>query len=206
MTCGTSLFARTVAGCHSRGTRQASPTPRHCCARKRTCPPRSSGPLPVAGPWCSRTPPRGAALRAKAQALALLLVLGIASPQAARGGEYLLIRSAKNATPQLTPAQLRDLLLGRAKRWPSGAVFQLVLAEEPSGALEWLGSQWLSSTAAFLLGKIRLEAFRGELRKPLVAVDDAEAAAKVKTHDGGLAVVSIDFKLPAGVLPLAVLE
>ncbi len=130
---------------------------------------------------------------------ALALLLGMAAPAARAEGGFVVIRNAKNSSATINTAVLRDLLIGRAKKWPSGATVQLVLGKEDSAGLGWVASTYFSTSATFLSAKIRQEVFKGELRNPLIPTGDADTIAKVKANEGALGVVSEGTALQAGV-------
>ena len=145
-------------------------------------------------PWC------------KVPALLALLALASAPTPSAAADESLLICNAKNSSFKVTAAQLRELVIGHAKQWPSGKVFQLVLVDEGSAPLEWFAQTYLAVPARVLLGKIRQEFFKGELRKPISVADDEEAIAKVNANEGAFAVVKAGSALPRGVIAVKVVE
>ncbi len=130
---------------------------------------------------------------------ALVLLLGAAAPAARADGGFVFIRNAKNGSATINTVMLRDLLIGHAKKWPSGATLQLVLGKEDSAHLGWVASTYFSTSANLLSAKIRQEVFKGELRNPLIPTGDADTIAKVKANEGALGVVSEGTALQPGV-------
>jgi ABC-type phosphate transport system substrate-binding protein len=151
-------------------------------------------------------PTRTASLALSLCVSALCLALFAGAPAARADGGFVFIRSAKNASTKITSGTLRDLITGRAKKWPSGPAMQLVLRDEESAELTWIAANYFSSSGRVLFGKIRQEVFKGELRSPLAAASDDDTIAKVKANEGGLGVVKEGTALPPGVALLTVEE
>jgi len=75
-------------------------------------------PLRAAGP---RWSPAARAVVAMLFAVAALA----ASAPAAWSDDFVLIRNAKNPTSSITPAQAKEMAIGKRKVWPHGAVVGL---------------------------------------------------------------------------------
>lgn len=145
-------------------------------------------------------------LRGTTPALLALLALGSFPIPSAAAADGMLVCNAKNSSTKLTHAQLRELVIGQAKQWPSGKMFQLVLGADDSGPLEWFAQTHFAVPAKTLLGKIRQEFFKGELRRPISATDDDDAIAKVNANEGSLAIVRAGAVLPKSVVAVTVGE
>ncbi len=128
----------------------------------------------------------------------LLLALGLAA-SAARADEFIVIRNAKNQTGSLTRADLREMLTGKLKEWPSGKLAQAVLEAEGAPSLKWLSSSVFGVSEVALLTKIKQEVFKGEMKRPVACAGEDECIAQVKAIPGAVAIVSASSALPPGV-------
>jgi len=112
---------------------------------------------------------------------------------------YVVIRNAKVPVAKVSKAELRDLFTGKTKQWPNGKMVQVALGNEGSPDVQFLATSVFGVGEVALLTKIKQEAFKGEMRKPLSCTSDDECIAQVKAGDGNVALVSSAAKLPAGV-------
>jgi hypothetical protein len=127
------------------------------------------------------------------------------SSPGAGADDYALIRNAHNPIEALTPTQVKDMAVGKKKTWPHGAVVVLVLTRPGTPELHWFASL-VGRTEKALMETIKVQVFRGEMRKPITADTEEAILAAVQAEAGAIAVVRGELarKLPAGVAPLAV--
>jgi hypothetical protein len=128
-----------------------------------------------------------------------LALLCLAGPSRSAGVVCVLIVNSANNSARLSRDQVRDIFIGRTKLWPSGEVAQLVLHDESSEQMEWIGAELFSASGRVVANKLNQEVFKGDLKRPLKVDNDDDAIATVRKIKGGLAVVRADTKLPAGV-------
>lgn len=146
-------------------------------------------------------------VRGSAILLGLLLALAalLQSP-AAWSDDFVVIRNAKNPTTSITPAQAKEMAIGKRKVWPHGAVVGLVLTPVGSPELGWFASTVCGVADGALMAKIKQEVFKGELRKPVIVTSSSDVVSAVAADEGALGIVRADTmkNAPAGVAILAV--
>ena len=147
--------------------------------------------------------------RSRRQAIALGLLLVSAALLHARtvwSEDFVVIRNAKNPTTSITPAQAKEMAIGKRKVWPHGAVVGLVLTQVGSPELSWFASTVCGVADGALMAKIKQEVFKGELRKPVIVGSSNDVLTAVAADEGALGIVRADTlkSNPAGVLVLAV--
>jgi hypothetical protein len=132
-----------------------------------------------------------------------LVVLSSARP--AWSDEFVLIRNARNPSSSVTPAQAREMAIGKRKVWPQGAVVNLVLTQMGSPELVWFAASVCGVKEVALMSKIKQEVFKGELRKPVIAASDRDVVNAVAADEGAFGVVTAEVgrSLPATVAVLA---
>jgi hypothetical protein len=102
---------------------------------------------------------------------------------------FVIVRSAKNPTTRLSFSQLKDMLIGRRKVWPHGAVVLVAIGPPGSAELNWLSESLLHVTESMLMTKIRQEVFKGEMRRPIVTASAQETIAALVGNAGALGVL-----------------
>lgn len=124
------------------------------------------------------------------------------STRTALADTFVLVVNAKNALGHLGRSQVRDAFIGQTKQWPGGAVVQAVIGDSSSPEFGWLASRIFEQSPQEVLGRIKQEVFRGEMKRPIVAHSFDDCISAIVRHDGGIGVVSADAakNLPATVV------
>lgn len=137
--------------------------------------------------------------------LSLLVVLTCAWLGTARA-DFLMVKNAKNPTPALTVADAKAVFTGRTKTWSNGEAIVLVIGSQDSPAMAWLAQSFYAVSAKTFLAKIKQDVFRGEVRHPVSADDDAKTIARVEAGVGvvGWVTPAAARSLPPGVVLLPV--
>lgn len=131
----------------------------------------------------------------------LLLLLGPAPSRAAE--EFALVRNVQSGAGALSQSELKSIVAGRTKSWPSGVGVVLVLGRSGSAELSWLANS-AGIPEGTLMSRINQEVFKGEMRKPVTASSEKDCIAAVAANAGALGVVRVDAlkDLPADVRPV----
>jgi hypothetical protein len=126
--------------------------------------------------------------------VALLVAAAVVSANApaAWSDDFVVIRNAKNPITSITPAQAKEMAIGKRKVWPHGAVVGLVLTQVGSAELGWFASKVCGVADAALMAKIKQEVFKGELRKPVIVGSSGDVVAGVAADEGALGIVRAD--------------
>jgi ABC-type phosphate transport system substrate-binding protein len=126
----------------------------------------------------------------------LTLLLAVAALSAfaptAWSDDFVIIRNVKNPNTSITPAQAKEMAIGKRKIWPHGAVVGLVLTQVGSPELGWFASRVCGVADAALMAKIKQEVFKGELRKPVIVGSSGEVVAAVAADEGAFGIVRAD--------------
>jgi ABC-type phosphate transport system substrate-binding protein len=138
-----------------------------------------------------------------ARACALVTLVSLARAEA---GGFVLLKNAKNPTPSLTKDVAKAVFNGHTKEWSNGEAVVLVIGSEDSPAMGWLATTLFGASAKTYLAKLKQDVFKGDVRHPVSADDDAKTIKRVEAGAGVVGFVSDDGAkaLPAGVavLPL----
>jgi ABC-type phosphate transport system substrate-binding protein len=117
------------------------------------------------------------------------LALAVSRPRVAGADDFVVIVNAKNATSSLSTAEVRKLFTGQTKQW-SSSVVQAVVGEDGTPELGWLARAIFGASPKELLTRIKLEVFRGEMKRPIVAGSSDECVAAVAKNEGAIGVVT----------------
>jgi ABC-type phosphate transport system substrate-binding protein len=137
-----------------------------------------------------------------ARACALVTLLSLARAEA---GGFVLLKNAKNPTPSLTKDAAKAVFNGHTKEWSNGEGVVLVIGSEDAPAMGWLATTLFGVSAKTYLAKLKQDVFKGDVRHPVSADDDAKTIKRVEAGAGVVGFVSDDSakSLPAGVAVLA---
>ena len=142
------------------------------------------------------TPPGAGRRRPIAARLGVILLVAVAAlstpAPAAWSDDFVIIRNVKNPIASITPAQAKEMAIGKRKIWPQGAVVGLVLTQVGSPELGWFASRVCGVADAALMAKIKQEVFKGELRKPVIVGSSGEVVAAVAADEGAIGIVRAD--------------
>jgi len=129
----------------------------------------------------------------------------LSSTRTAWADDFVLIRNAKNLSSSVTPAQAKEMAIGKRKIWPQGAVVEMVLTQVGSPELAWFAATVCGVKDSALMSKIKQEVFKGELRKPVITGSDKDVISAVAADEGAFGIVKADVakSLPATVAILA---
>ena len=108
---------------------------------------------------------------------------------AAARADFVLLKNAKNNTPEVGRDELKAIYTGRQKTWKNGMEIELILNATGSPELKWLAEKVIGANEEVLVSKIKQEVFKGEMKKPEMANSADECIAAVKKAGGGLCVV-----------------
>ena len=155
------------------------------------------------------TPPRAGQRWPLGGRMALVLLLAAASlsayAPAAWSDDFVIIRNIKNPVTSIAPAQAKEMAIGKRKVWPHGAVVGLVLTQVGSPELGWFATRVCGVADGALMAKIKQEAFKGELRKPVIVASSGDVVAAVAADEGALGIVRAD-ALKSGAAGVAILS
>ena len=120
--------------------------------------------------------------------------------------DFVVIKHAKNPTPSLTKEAAKSIFSGRTKTWSNDEAIVLVIGTEESPAMGWVAQTLFGVSAKTFLAKIKQDVFKGDVRHPLSADDDAKTIKRVQSGSGVVGVVSdkATKSLPADVVILPV--
>jgi ABC-type phosphate transport system substrate-binding protein len=132
------------------------------------------------------------------RACALVAVAGMAQAEA---GGFVLIKNAKNPTASLTKDAAKKVFSGRTKEWSNGEAIVLVIGSEESPAMSWLATTLFGVSAKTFLSKLKQDVFKGDVRHPVSADDDAKTIKRIESGSGvvGFVTDAGAKALPAGV-------
>ena len=114
------------------------------------------------------------------------------------GGAFNVLVNAHSAPVSLAPADLKRLVVGGTKVWPSGAVVQLGIIPSDEPETRYLASL-LETTPRELLSLIQQQVFKGDVRRPVVLRSSNDCAAFASANPGALCVASSGVPLPEAV-------
>lgn len=128
------------------------------------------------------------------------------SPARAEAGGFVLVKNAKNPTASLPRDAAKNVFNGRTKEWSNGEAIVLVIGSEDSPAMTWLAQTLFGVSAKTYLSKLKQDVFKGDVRHPVSADDDARTIKKIEAGAGVVGFVTEDGAgaLPAGVAVLPV--
>lgn len=138
-------------------------------------------------------------------ACACAVVATVALARADAGG-FLLVKNAKNPTANLSKDAARNVFNGHSKTWSNDEPIVLVIGSEDSPAMTWLAQTLFGASAKTYLAKLKQDVFKGDVRHPVSADDDAKTIKRIEAGAGVVGVVTEDGAraLPAGVAVLPV--
>jgi ABC-type phosphate transport system substrate-binding protein len=122
-----------------------------------------------------------------AWALAAVVCLG-----RAEAGGFVLVKNAKNPTPSLGKDAVKNIFNGHTKQWTDGEPIILVIGSEDSPAMSWLATTLFGVSAKTFLAKLKQDVFRGDVRHPLSAEDDARTIKRIESGAGVVGFVTDD--------------
>lgn len=140
-----------------------------------------------------------------ARVLAAFVAIVVAAG-GARADRYVAVRAATNRQHELTHDEAKRVFSGHTKTWDDGEAIVLVIGSEDSPAMHWLASELFGVSAKTFLTKLKQDTFRGEIRHPLSADDDAHTIRRVQSGRGVVGIVSeaASKTLPSDVTVLAI--
>jgi hypothetical protein len=148
-------------------------------------------------------------MTARTRSLPMLLagtLVALAIPLPGRAGVdgFVFLRNARNTTARVSKADVRALFTGKTKNWAGGEVVQVIISAEGSPEMTWLSERVLGVTEAALRSKMKYEAFKGELRTPLVVSSVSACIAELKSNPGGTCAADAvsATNLPSGILTI----
>jgi len=124
--------------------------------------------------------------------LCACLALAVVSRSRADAGGYVLVKNAKNPTPSLTRDEAKNVFNGHTKEWGNGEAVILVIGSEDSPAMTWLASTLFGVSAKTFLAKLKQDVFKGDVRHPVSADDDAKTVKRIEAGPGLVGFVSDD--------------
>jgi ABC-type phosphate transport system substrate-binding protein len=124
----------------------------------------------------------------------------------AEAGGFVLVKNANNPTASLTKDAVKNVFNGRTKTWSNEEAIVLVIGSEDSPAMNWLAATLFSVSAKTYLSKLKQDVFKGDVRHPVSADDDAKTIKRIEAGAGVVGFVSDDAAkaLPRDVIVLPV--
>jgi ABC-type phosphate transport system substrate-binding protein len=116
----------------------------------------------------------------------------VASLAQADGGGFVLVKNAKNPTATLTKDAAKSVFKGHTKTWSNDEPIILVIGSEDSPAMTWLATTLFGVSAKTYLAKLKLDVFKGDVRHPVSADDDAKTIKRIEAGAGVVGVVTED--------------
>ena len=116
----------------------------------------------------------------------------------AEAGGFVLVKHVKNPTARLTKDAAKSVFNGRTKAWANDEAIVLVIGSEDSPAMTWLATTLFGVSAKTYLAKLKQDVFKGDVRHPVSADDDAKT---IKRIQGGAGVVGLVTEDGAKALP-----
>jgi ABC-type phosphate transport system substrate-binding protein len=132
-----------------------------------------------------------------------LLVVAMFASTADAG--FVLVKRADNKVAKFSTDQVKAVFSNHTKTWSNGDTIILVVGSEDSPAMQWLAPALFKVSPKTYLTKIKQDVFKGDMRHPLFAEDDATTLKRIASTAGvvGWVTEAGAKKLPAG---LAVVE
>ena len=136
-------------------------------------------------------------------ACAIVLVAALAR---ANAGGFVVVKHVKNPTATLSKDAAKNVFNGHTKAWANDEAIVLVIGSEDSPAMTWLATTWFGVSAKTYLAKLKQDVFRGDVRHPVSADDDARTIKRVQAGAGVVGLVTEDGAraLPADVAVLPI--
>jgi ABC-type phosphate transport system substrate-binding protein len=111
-----------------------------------------------------------------------LLVLALLASSADAG--FVLVRRADNKVAKFSADQVKAVFSNRTKTWSNGDTIILVIGSEDSPAMQWLAPALFKVSPKTYLAKIKQDVFKGDMRHPLFAEDDATTLKRIASTAG----------------------
>jgi ABC-type phosphate transport system substrate-binding protein len=119
---------------------------------------------------------------------------------------FVLVKRADNKVTKLSADAVKAVFSNRTKTWSNGDTIILVIGSEDSPAMQWLAPTLFKVSAKTYLTKVKQDVFKGDMRHPLSAEDDAATIKRITSTPGvvGWITEAGAKKLPAelAVLPI----
>jgi len=122
----------------------------------------------------------------------LAIVTVVLGGTSAWADDFVLVRNAKNNSSAISKGEAKEMAIGKKKTWPNGTLALLVLPAAGTPQFAWFASVVCGASEGNLMGKIKQEVFKGEMRKPVIAAGDSEVVSAVAGEDGALGVIRAD--------------
>jgi ABC-type phosphate transport system substrate-binding protein len=119
-------------------------------------------------------------------------IVTVASLARADAGGFVLVKNAKNPTANLSKDAARNVFNGHTKEWSNGEAVILVIGSEDSPAMGWLAQTLFGASAKTFLAKLKQDVFKGDVRHPVSADDDAKTIKRIEAGAGVVGVVTED--------------
>lgn len=119
-------------------------------------------------------------------------IVTVASLARADAGGFVVVKNAKNPTANLSKDAVKNVFNGHTKEWSSGEAIVLVIGSEDSPAMGWLAQTMFGVSAKTFLAKLKQDVFKGEVRHPVSADDDAKTIKRIQAGAGVVGVLSED--------------
>jgi ABC-type phosphate transport system substrate-binding protein len=120
---------------------------------------------------------------------ALLIVVSRARADA---GGFVVVKNTKNPTASLSKDAAKNVFNGHTKAWSNDEAVVLVIGSEDSPAMTWLATTLFGVSAKTYLAKLKQDVFKGDVRHPVSADDDAKTIKRIQAGPGVVGVITDD--------------
>jgi hypothetical protein len=97
---------------------------------------------------------------------------------------FVLVKRADNKVAKLSTDAVKAVFSNRTKTWSNGDTIILVIGSEDSPAMQWLAPTLFKVSAKTYLTKVKQDVFKGDMRHPLSAEDDAGTIKRIASAAG----------------------
>jgi ABC-type phosphate transport system substrate-binding protein len=121
-------------------------------------------------------------MKGRFRIFATALVVAMLASRAFAG--FVLVKRADNKVAKLSSDAVKAVFSNHTKTWSNGDTIILVIGSEDSPAMQWLAPTLFKVSAKTYLTKIKQDVFKGDMRHPLSAEDDAATLKRIASTAG----------------------
>jgi ABC-type phosphate transport system substrate-binding protein len=97
---------------------------------------------------------------------------------------FVLVKRVDNKVGRLSKDAVKSVFSNHTKTWSNGDTIVLVVGSEDSPAMQWLAPTFFNVSAKTYLTKVKQDVFKGDMRHPLFADDDATTLKRIESTTG----------------------
>jgi len=115
-----------------------------------------------------------------------LITAGLVVAMLARSADagFVLVTRVDTKVAKLSKDAIKAVFSNRTKTWSNGDTVVLVVGSEDSPAMQWLAPTFFNVSTKTYLTKVKQDVFKGDMRHPLFADDDATTLKRIESTAG----------------------